>query len=387
VSLLALLLLARFTGPRPVALLAAGTAVVTVANTLSTVGVEFILPVVPPEQLRPTYKRGAAALAFSVVAVVLAWAVVAPHIGQPRAIGWFTAGGVLALSIGQLMAAVAIRARQVVLVGHFRFAIAACGAVGQGCFVAIGGAGRPWGLFEGYVAGSVVASIAFLARVIPAAVEELPHDSADDRKPPWRIHLQAATASALNSVALQGPSIVFPAVLGSNLAGKWSVVNRICTAPVILTSGPLTTSVNAEFAYHIREHRTRDLPRLLHKWRRRLFLFSLVAGGASAAAVYIAGIALGPGWGGLLPLTPLALAYAIPQAAVSPTGQALNLVGATGRQLVWDIARLAAIAIVISTIPGGRGLLTGFVLVMFAFYVWLHALTTRTLNRYGFAER
>jgi hypothetical protein len=81
------------------------------------------------------------------------------------------------------------------------------------------------------------------------------------------------------------------------------------------------------------------------------------------------------------------LAYAIPQAAVSPTGQALNLVGATGRQLVWDIARLAAIAIVISTIPGGRGLLTGFVLVMFAFYVWLHALTTRTLNRYGFAER
>lgn len=377
-TFISLVVFARLGGPRPLGYLAAGSSVVALLNTFSTVGVEFILPVARPGQLSSLYRRGAVALSLSTVATGTVGVFLSSFVGQPRWVGLAVAGGVLAVALGQVLGAAVIRFRRVVLVGVYRFVTAVAVALAQFGVIAIIGADTAWGLFAGYVMGTAVTSALFAARVFPSLRTETRERDIVGACP-WPLHIQAAAASLLNVAALQGPAIIWPSVLGARLAGQWALVMRVVSAPISLASGPVANTVNADFAYLIRNGDRGALLTSLAAWRRRLAVYSLATGAAAAGVIWILPSLLGGDWSGTRALLPFALLYAVPQCAISPTGQILNLIARSVAQLVWDLARLTVVAIALVVFARGYGALAAYSCVMAGFYIVLYRITVGEL--------
>ena len=378
-----LIVFAGLSGPRPVALLAAGSALVAVVNTFSTVGVELVLPVAPPRELLSLYRRGAVALAVSAIGSVIAGVPIAVALKQPSWIAVAAGVGVVAVALGQLISAALVRHRRVTVVGAYRFGSALLTALAQGIALAAMGARAPWALFAGYVAGSVVASLSLFGHVLRDLLAEVRAAAGPALAAPWR-HLQAAAAAGLNIATLQGPAIIWPGVLGSSLAGQWSLVMRVAAAPVSLALGPLSNSIYADVADLIRGERRSELLPTLVKWRRRLLIYSLTSAAASAVVILVLPSVLGPAWGRMRFLLPLGLLFVVTQCVVTPMGELLNLISQSRTQLLWDAARLATIAVAIAIVANARGyaILLSYSLAMAIFYVILYRITTAAMAKF-----
>ncbi len=373
-TLMSVLYFASVGGTSPVALLAAGSAVVALLNTFSTAGVEFILPAVEAGDIRRLYGRGIRALVLTLTVTSVGGGPVAAALGQPFWLGGVTAIGVLALSVGQLFVSSAVRLRRLVLIGQYRFALSVGAAATQ--FTLVGTTGlRPWTLFLGYALGSLAISLVFAAVVARECREMLVSANDTAQGIGWPVHMHAAAASLCNVAALQGPAALWPSALGVDLAGSWSLVTRITTAPTMLATGPVAAAVNGELAELVRRRNFAWLSATLAKWRRRLLAYAILTAIITSVAILLLPSVLGSQWDSVRELLPFALLLAIPQAVVSPTAQILNLIAASRLQLVWDLCRLGAVAVIVISLRHGVMLLAGYAGVMAISYLVLSRLT------------
>lgn len=321
-----------------IGLAAAMLAAASIAATVGTLRLELLLPAARTEA---RWLAKWALVALLIAAVVTAPAV-AGLLGLSAVDGILYA--VMAVTIGSTAVTLQMSARVGRLTG-VAVAKASQGVVQSGAQLALAVPAPAIGMQVGIAAGGAAAALAqgwgafgrfrSLESRTPAGAE---------RRSIWRQAGLLTVAAACNALVVSALPIVVQALYSSAEAGELAVAQRLALAPAGLFTAALLPVFIA--GYGAARRAGGDRRGLVLRWLRVLVPAGLLVAVALVALSFVSlEWLLGPGWdqvGSYLGALSLLIGT---QIAVGPISQLLVIEGRARVQLLWDAARLAAVAV------------------------------------------